>query len=154
MKKLLFILTGLYISLSIGAQPPAGMGKGQVPSIGRIYGKLIDSTGKGIHDASVLLLQGKMDTATKKMKQVLVKGVSTQANGDFNLENLPIFGQFKLSVTAIGYEPLNQTVAFQMKMPSGSAPNGSTGNGQMPDMSAIASNFEKDLGKISMKTDA
>jgi len=154
MKKLLFILTAFYLQMTIAAQPPMGMGKGQIPTIGRIYGKLVDSTGKGIRDASVLLLQNKMDTATKKMKQVLVKGVSTQANGDFNLENLPIFGQFKLSVTAIGYQPFNQTVAFQMKMPSGATPSGGTGNGQMPDLSAMASNFEKDLGKIAMKTDA
>jgi outer membrane receptor protein involved in Fe transport len=154
MKKLLFALTALYIHLTLAAQPPTGMGKGQIPKIGRIYGKLVDSTGKGIRDASVLLLQNKMDTSTKKMKQVLVKGVSTQANGDFNLENLPIFGQFKLSITAVGYQPINQSVAFQMKMPSGQAPASSAANGQMPDLGAIASNFEKDLGKISMKTDA
>lgn len=151
MKKLLFTLTALYVALSVTAQAPMGMGKGQVPSIGRIYGKLVDSTGRGIRDASVVLLQSKMDTATKKMKQVLLKGVSSQGNGDFNLENLPIFGQLKLTITAIGYKPYDQAVAFQMKMPQGGAP---TGNSQTPDMSAIASNFEKDLGKITMKTDA
>src|SRR5437773_1848263 len=151
MKKLLFTLTALYVALSVTAQAPMGMGKGQVPSIGRIYGKLVDSAGRGIRDASVVLLQSKMDTATKKMKQVLLKGVSSQGNGDFNLENLPIFGQLKLTITAIGYKPYDQAVAFQMKMPQGGAP---TGNSQTPDMSAIASNFEKDLGKITMKTDA
>ena len=70
MKKLLFTLTALYVALSVTAQAPMGMGKGQVPSIGRIYGKLVDSTGRGIRDASVVLLQSKMDTATKKMKQM------------------------------------------------------------------------------------
>src|SRR5262245_43013236 len=81
MKKLIVVLTALYLQLAVAAQPPMGAAKGQIPTIGRVFGKLVDSTGKGIRDASVLLLQNKMDAATKKMKQVLVKGVSTQPDG-------------------------------------------------------------------------
>jgi outer membrane receptor protein involved in Fe transport len=132
-----------------------GANKGRtIPSIGRVYGKLVDSALKGIHEATVLLLQNKMDTATKKMKQVLLKGMTTEANGDFNFEGLPIFGQLKLSISATGYQPYNVPVAFQMKMPAGGSPaQANAANGQMPDFNAIASNFVKDLGNITLKVD-
>jgi outer membrane receptor protein involved in Fe transport len=136
---------------------PMGMGansKQAPPSIGRIYGKLVDSTGKPVDDASVMVLQRKMDTATHKMKEVLLKGVTTQANGDFNIEGLPIFGQLKLTISAVGYSPITQQVAFQIKMPAGQRPSGNASNGQMPDLSAIASNFERDIGKITLKPDS
>ncbi len=152
MKKLLLIVTVLVTSCSLFAQMPGGGQRGTPPSIGRVFGKLVDSSGKGIRDASVVVLQNKMDTATKKMKEVLLKGVTTQANGDFNLEGLPIFGQLNLSISATGYQPYAQKVAFEMKKPTGGQQPGTT-NGQMPDMSALAANFEKDLGKITLKTD-
>ncbi len=142
-------------SFSQVSMPLGGGGKApSAPKIGRVYGKIVDSSGKGIRDASVLLLQSKLDTATKKMKEVLIKGTSTQANGDFNMEELPIMGQFRLEVSATGFEPVSQSVSF---MPSPGAAQG--GNvvkpapGQMPDMSKMAANFEKDLDKIFLKTD-
>ncbi len=154
MKKFSFLVAAFLFSVGLWAQvpggtPPGGAQRGAPPSIGRVYGKLVDSAGKGIGDASVLLLQNRMDTATKKMKEVLLKGVTTQANGDFNLEGLPIFGAMKLSISATGYQPLSQSVAFEMKMPAGAPPAG----GQPPNLSAMAGNFEKDLGKITLKTD-
>src|SRR5438067_6754904 len=105
MRKLLFLFISLCLTLSLSAQFPGGGQRQAPPSIGRVYGKLVDSTGKGIRDASVMLLQNRMDTATHKMKEILLKGVSTQSNGDFNLEGLPIFGPLKLSITAVGYQP-------------------------------------------------
>lgn len=156
MKKLIFLFASLWVVALVNAQIPMGMGANSrqaPPSIGRVYGKLIDSTGKAIDDASVMILQRKMDTATHKMKDVLLKGVTTQNNGDFNIEGLPIFGQLKLSISAVGYAPISQAVAFQMKMPSGQK-QANASNGQMPDLSAIASNFERDLGKITLKADS
>ncbi len=88
---------------------PGGMPGGAqraMPAIGRIYGKLVDSTGKGIGDASILLLQSKFDSVTKKNKDVLLKGITTQANGDFNLEELPVFKPLKLKVSALGHAPI------------------------------------------------
>lgn len=123
---LLLILSGLFA----GAQPPHGApGRQAAPAIGRLYGKIVDSTGKGIQDASVLLLQNRFDSASQKAKDVLLRGVSTQANGDFNMEDLPIAGKFKLSVTATGYRALDQEVSFTPPA------------------------FDKDLGKISVETD-
>lgn len=153
MKKVLFALFIVMGMMSAQAQMPAGMAPGSrsqaAPSIGRVYGKLVDSSGKGIRDASVVLLTNRMDTVTKKMKQVLLKGVTSQANGDFNLEGLPIMGQLTLTISATGYQPYKNTVSFAPKAPAGGAPAGTTG----PDMSAMGANFEKDLGRISLKTD-
>lgn len=150
MKKAILLCSLLVLTASLWAQMPGGMpanGKAaQAPQIGHVYGKLVDSLNKPIADASVVVLHGKLDTATKKMKDVLLKGIITKANGEFNFEDLPIFGPLKLKISATGYQPVEQTVAFQMKKPAG-------GTGQAPDLSAMASNFEKDLGKIAMKTD-
>jgi outer membrane receptor protein involved in Fe transport len=150
MKKLLIFVSIFFSSLSLLAQMP-GMGGGRsIPSIGRIYGKLADSTGKGIADASVMLLQNKYDSVAKKNKEVLLKGITTQANGDFNFEGLPIFRPLKLKISALGHKPIEQSVMVQPKM-DGNMPKPS--GDQMPDFSAMASAFEKDLGKIIMKKD-
>ncbi|MFI5186695.1 MAG: outer membrane beta-barrel protein [Chitinophagales bacterium] len=150
MKKFLFLVSIIFSSSCLFAQMP-GMGGGKgMPAIGRIYGKLVDSTGKGIGDGSVLLLQNKYDSVTKKNKEVLLKGVTTQANGDFNFEELPIFRALKLKITALGHAPIEQSVTIQPKIDA-NAPKPS--GDQMPDLSAMASAFEKDLGKITMKTD-
>lgn len=154
MKKHFFLLASFFLTLTLWAQPPAGMMGGKMqapPSIGRVYGKLVDSTGKGIADASVLLLHKQMDTATHQMKDVLLKGVTTQGNGDFNFEGLPIFGPLKLEISAVGYLPATKTVSFDLNM-GGSAPRPQ--NGQMPDLSALAGNFQKDLGNIALEADA
>jgi outer membrane receptor protein involved in Fe transport len=110
----------------------------------------VDSTGKGIGDASVLLLQNKFDSATKKNKEVLLKGVTTQANGDFNFEELPIFRPLKLEISALGHKPIVQTITIQPKMDANTPKPAA---GQMTDLSKMASAFEKDLGKVMMQTD-
>lgn len=138
-------MLSLLATATLMAQAPGGA-RPAPPSIGRLYGRLVDSAGKGIGDASVMLLQSRMDTATKKIKEVLLKGATTQANGDFNLEDLPIMGQFKLSFSVTGYQPHTQAVSFMPGKPAG-------GSGQLPNMGAMAGNFEKDLGKITLKTD-
>src|SRR4029078_10454742 len=115
-----------------------------------VYGKLVDSTGKSIGDASVMLLQNKYDSTLKKNKEVLLKGMVTQSNGDFNFEELPIFRPLKLKISAMGHQAIEQAVTIQPKMdPNAAKPN----SNQMPDLSAMASAFEKDLGKITMKAD-
>lgn len=155
MKKLLLIAGLFIITGNLLAQPPGGMGQmggasRSIPNIGHIYGKLVDSTGKAISDASVILLQSKMDTTTKKRKEVLLKGAATKGNGEFNFEELPVMGGLKLKITATGYKPFEQAISFQPKMsPNAQRPAG----GGMPDMSAMASAFEKDLGKIVLHSE-
>src|SRR5947207_9186296 len=112
MKKFLFSLVIIFSSSFVFAQMP-GMGGGKsMPAIGRIYGKLTDSTGKGIGDASVMLLQNKYDSVAKKNKEILLKGMTTQPNGDFNFEELPVFRPLKLKISAMGHKHIEQSVTI------------------------------------------
>ena len=113
----------LLMAISASAQFPQGGKPGQQPpAIGHIYGKITDTTGASLNDVSVLLLQSRFDTVTKKRKEVLLKGISTKNNGEFSFSELPMFGQLKLKISATGYQPYEQTVSFQMKMDAGAAP--------------------------------
>jgi outer membrane receptor protein involved in Fe transport len=148
---LLFICSALVHSLS--AQIPGGMpgaggrsgrqgGAGQM-NIGHFYGRIIDkATNKGLEAASVQLIQNRFDTATKKRTDAIIGGMLTKPNGDFSIENLPLFGQFKLLITAIGYKPIEQKVAFDVKMGPG------------VDMQKAMQAVDKDLGNIKMEQDA
>lgn len=146
MKKLLQLIAVLLLSFKLSAQMPGG----KPPSIGHLYGKLIDSAGRSISDASVVLLQSRLDTVTKKRKDVLLKGVSANSKGEFSLSELPVFGPMKLKISATGFKPYEATVSFMPK-PTGNAPAASGGG--MPDFSAMASAFDKDLGNIKLSTD-
>jgi ferric enterobactin receptor len=154
MKNLMLLVFFVYGSLSVRAQfPGGGMGKG-VPNMGHVYGKLVDSGGHPIAEATVLLLHNKYDSATKKSKQVLLKGLTTTSKGEFSFEDLPIFGPLKLKISATGYKPVEQTVVFQVKMPAGGAPKpGTDPSAAISAMSSTINGFDKDLGNIKMATD-
>src|SRR6476619_915161 len=92
------------------AQMPSRAGQGQQMT-GRFYGKVVDLANKGIEAASVTLVTSKLDTATKKQKEVIVGGMLTSNSGDFSIENVPLFGRYKLRVTGIGYKPYESNVA-------------------------------------------
>ena len=68
MKKLFLIAIFICSFSLLFAQMP-GMGGKAMPNLGRVYGKLVDSTGKSIGDASVMLLQNKFDSTLKKIKK-------------------------------------------------------------------------------------
>ena len=157
MKKILALVVLVWTANATMAQFPAmgGGGRGQsAPNMGHVYGKIVDSAGKGISEASVILLQNKFDSVSKKRKDVLLKGQTTKANGEFNLEDLPMFGQLKLKISAMGYKPYEQAVSFQMKMPQGGAPAASTDPSQaMSNMSSMLNGFDKDLGNIKLGVD-
>jgi outer membrane receptor protein involved in Fe transport len=124
-----------------GGGAPAGRTGGQQMNIGHFYGRIIDSkTNKGIEAASVQLIQSKFDTVTKARRDTIISGMLTTKNGDFSLENLPLFGNFRLRVTAIGFKPFEEKVAFEMKR----------GGDQSQAMNAI----DKDLGNIKLEEDA
>ena len=154
MKNLLLMMVFIACLSSLKAQfPGAGGGKG-MPSIGHVYGKLVDSAGRPISDASVLLMRNKYDSATKKTKQVLLKGLTTTAKGEFNFEDLPMFGALKLKISATGYKSIEQNVAFQLKMPAGGIPKNVTDPAQAVNaMSSTINGFDKDLGNIKMSVD-
>src|SRR5882757_6054611 len=86
-----------------GRQRAGGFGGGQTANIGHFYGRVVDAkTDKGMDGASVQLIQSKFDTVTRKRKDTVISGMITGRKGNFSLENLPVFGNFRLKITAIG----------------------------------------------------
>ncbi len=160
MRKIIIILASfLFLAASSQAQAPGG---GQAPAkgaqagpptLGRAFGKVADSTGKPIEQASVLLLKAGYDPATKKKKLVLVKGMDTKASGEFNFEDLPIVGQLVLRVSASGYK--SQDITFMvmtpaaMQKPATTPAGGQASNNPFGNMPS----FEKDLGTVMLAND-
>lgn len=137
----------LFLTFNVSAQFPGGGARpgGQNMNVGHFYGKVIDSaTNKPVAAASIQLIQNKMDTATKKRKDVVVSGMLTTKRGEFSLENLPVMAAYKLVITAIGYKTLELKPAFVLNM-AGAKPG---------DMSSMLSAVDKDLGNIKMQADA
>lgn len=167
MKQIVLLFFALISQLIIMAQmpagaPPAGMPAGkampEIPSIGTVSGKLVDSAGKSIQGASVVVTGMKLDTATRKFRQVLLKSGTTRANGSFKLEDLPIFGPLTVKITAMGYQPLEQKFSI-IEMPAAAPGGAGQPTGAMPGpgagMAAPAGGFDtdKDLGKLVLKVE-
>lgn len=158
MRRILFVLSAFLLTLPAMAQfpgggggRPGGGGMGGNMNIGHFYGKLVDSkTNKGVEAASAQLIQSKFDTLTKKRRDTVIAGMLTRRDGEFSFENLPLFGNYRLKITAIGYKTLEQKVAFEMKMPNRDA----SASGQAPDMSQALAGIDKDLGNIKLEVDA
>ncbi|MBL0134811.1 MAG: TonB-dependent receptor [Chitinophagaceae bacterium] len=149
MKKISLLPILVLLTLAGFSQVPGGMGGarggmgGGNMNIGRFYGKIVDAkTNKGIEAVSIQLVQNKFDTITKKRKDTVIAGMLTSKAGDFSLENLPIMGNFRLKISAIGYKEIDQKVAFEMKM------------GQGGDMSQALAGIDKDLGNIKLEGDS
>ena len=122
------IATGLFAQQPQRSGDRRAQGMGMMSS-GRFYGKIVDgATNKGIDAASVLLIQSRPDSSGKR-KDVTIAGQLTTTKGEFSLENLPVAGQFRLTVTAIGYTPVEKVVQFD------------------------PGNTDKDLGNIKMEAD-
>src|SRR6185437_5608925 len=182
MRKTWLLCLFTVLSTAVFSQgPPMGgsggagrRGGGQIPAIGHLYGRVEDAkTNKGMDGASVQLIQTKYDPATHKQKDTVISGMITSRKGDFSLENLPIFGNFRLKITAIGYTTYEQKVAFDLKGLRGAAgaagggnqggnPGGGGGdNGDNPQQQQAMSRglqalnaVDKDLGNIKLSEDA
>ncbi len=140
----LFLSILVLLSCQVFGQIPGGgrPGGSQNMNMGRFYGRIVDGkSNKSVDAASVQLIQSKLDTATKKRKDVVIAGQLTKGNGEFSLENLPIMGQFKLKITAIGFIAFEQTVKFDINMNGG-------------DFSTMLNNIDVDLGNIKLEVDA
>ncbi|UAY53692.1 TonB-dependent receptor family protein [Ferruginibacter albus] len=113
-------------------------------NLGHFYGKVVDATTeKPIDAASVQLIQTKLDSATKKRKDVVVAGMLTNKKGEFSLENLPILATFKLVITAIGYKNIEEKVAFDVNFNSAKA----------GDYTSMINGVDKDLGNFKLQAD-
>lgn len=156
MRKILFALLFLASFSAYAQMPgggrPGGLGGGAAMNVGHLYGKIIDAkTNKGVDGATVLLLGNRFDTVTKKASEVTLRTLIAESNGDFNLENLPVFGSLKLRISAIGFKPIEQKVSFNISMPKpGEAGAGAAGGG----MQQMLGMVDKDLGNIKMIADA
>jgi outer membrane receptor protein involved in Fe transport len=169
MKNVLLALSSFVFAIQLMAQYPgitAGKsGAGKNMNVGHFYGKVVDSkTNKGIDGATVQLTGNKFDTATKAMKTFIYATMLTSANGDFSLENLPVFGNFKLQISNVGFKNYSQQISFNIKFPQGggataNANNNSSANSD--NTTAAISNaqqmigmIDKDLGNIKLDEDA
>ncbi|MBO9659562.1 MAG: TonB-dependent receptor, partial [Chitinophagaceae bacterium] len=100
---------------------------------------VVDATsGKGVEFASVQLLANRVDTVTKQRKEVVIGGMLTKSNGEFSIENVPVFGPLKLKISVIGFKETTTAVSFDIK------PGG--------DMSNMLNALDKDLGNIKIET--
>jgi outer membrane receptor protein involved in Fe transport len=132
----LFIFT-LIISGTAIAQMPGRAG-GQNMNMGHFYGKVIDANNnKPLEAASVQLTQNKMDTVTKKRRDFVVAAMLTNKKGEFSIDKLPVLTSYNILITAIGFTPFTEKIAFNLKMNGG-------------DMSQILNAVDKDLGNIKM----
>ena len=77
MKKFFATVFCFIIVSVLFAQMPGGRGfGGQSMNVGRFYGKIIDSTtNRALESVSVQLIQNKLDTITKKRKDVVIAGM-------------------------------------------------------------------------------
>lgn len=140
----LIILVIIY-QFVVAQMPSGGRGRnfaGGQMNIGHFYGKIIDSkTNKGVEGITIQLRGNKFDTTTKKMKEAILKTIITEANGDFSLEGLMVFGNFKFKATGVGYKTVDKEISFGIKPPQ---------QGQTPDMQQIMDLADKDLGNIAI----
>lgn len=134
MKKILLAII-IFVSTKSFAQYP------QMPASmknnGHVYGKILDADNKPVEGASVLLLHQKMDTSTHKMKMVLLSGVITKSNGDFDFTAVPVMGKLELRISNSGFKTQQQDFSLMSKPAPGAPPS-----------------FDKDLGNIKLETDA
>ena len=125
MKKILLVIALIVASFAYAQSQsmPSSM-----QNSGHVYGKITDADGKPVEGASVLLLHQEMDAATKKLKMILVTGVTTQSNGDFNFTSVPVMGKLQLRISNSGFKSFQQDVSFAMpKMQQGGAQQGNSG---------------------------
>jgi ferric enterobactin receptor len=127
-----------------GAKPGAPQA---APTIGRAFGKVTDSTGQPMAQASVILLRATTDPATKKRKLILLKGTETKANGEFDFEDLPIVTPMVARISATGYK--TQDVNVMIVPQQAAAKPGAQNNNPMGNLPS----FEKDLGAIKLASD-
>ncbi|MCP9770459.1 TonB-dependent receptor [Lacihabitans sp. LS3-19] len=154
MKKLFGILVAALVSISTYAQFPAGGMKMQDPMKGHVFGKVIDEAGKPVEFATVIIMKSVLDSASKQPKDVVVKAITSEMNGDFDFSELPVFGKLKLKVSSIGFVTTDFAVEFEKPKMDGFAP---PKPGQQPDpamMAKMMAAFEKDMGNLNLPSDS
>ena len=129
------------VNRSNGSARRGGSGR-QSAAIGHIYGRIVDAkTGRGLEGTSAQLIMSVFDDVKHTRKDSVIRGAITPSNGDFSFENLPILGNFRLKLTAIGYKSLDRRVSFNL------------GSAQSIDPDQRMGAIDQDLGNIKMVQD-
>ncbi|RYD80494.1 MAG: hypothetical protein EOP53_07955 [Sphingobacteriales bacterium] len=98
--------------LAAWAQPGSAQNLGSMGT-GIFYGKIYDgTTQKGIEGATVQIVQNRYDSLTGKKRELILATQLSNKKGEFNIDHLPVTGNFKLKVTCIGYKPFDVKIAF------------------------------------------
>lgn len=149
MRKIFLWAIACCCSLQIWAQAPTTGRKqsdAQALNIGHLFGKIKDSkTGKNIGGASVLLVKKSKNAKTLQEQEKQIKISISEDNGDFSLENIPLFGDMIIRITAVGYKQYEKSVNFGL---------GIQPQGKSSDMSSLMEKAENDLGNIKLSPDA
>src|SRR4051812_35617588 len=82
-------------------------------------------------------------------KATIVATVISEPNGDFSLENVPVFGNFTLHISAVGYADFTQPVSFGLKFQRGNNNNANNGD-QQDRLQQMVGMVDKDLGNIKI----
>ena len=142
MKNIYIVISFLLIQINSNAQYPAAAGAragGANMNQGHFYGKIVDANKKGIEGVTLQIKGSKFDPATKKTTEAILGTMLTATNGDFSFESLPVMGNFKLSISSVGYKKLEKQLSFGIKMGGGQS---------MQEMMALV---DKDLGNIRLE---
>ena len=142
MKNIYIVISFLLIQINSNAQYPAAAGAragGTNMNQGHFYGKIVDANKKGIEGVTLQIKGSKFDPATKKTTEAILGTMLTATNGDFSFESLPVMGNFKLSISSVGYKKLEKPLSFGIKMGGGQS---------MQEMMALV---DKDLGNIRLE---
>ena len=145
MKYIYILISFVLIQMSANAQIPAAAGaraSGANMNQGHFYGKVVDENKKGIEGVTLQIKGSKFDPVTKKTTEAILGTMLTAPNGDFSFDNLPVMGNFKLSISSVGYKKLVKELSFGIKMGGGQS---------MQQMMALV---DKDLGNIKLEQDA
>ncbi|WP_304234481.1 TonB-dependent receptor domain-containing protein [Jiulongibacter sediminis] len=157
MKSRLVLFFLSLITLNGMAQfPGGGFGGGprQDPKRGQVSGKVMNPEGQPAEFATVIVLKSEFDSTANATKEVVVKAQTTDMDGKFSFEGLPIMSPIKLKISSVGFKELEVPVQFDRPDPSlfsGMKP------GQAPDMAVIQkimAGFNKDLGELTLETDS
>lgn len=147
MRHIAAIIAAIFSLASLQAQQPSALPTGMPapPSNGRIFGRLVDSTGKGLGGLNLTLFLQRHDSATGKTKAILVKSATTKSNGDFNIESVPVSAGLTLECSGTGFKTLSAPSGFILAMPKAEPAK----PGSIP----AFPNMEKDMGRIVMQAD-
>jgi iron complex outermembrane receptor protein len=104
------VLLSILLFVSFLSAQPGGGNKDMMKAMqnikGRVYGKLVDAnTGNPVEFAAVAVLWFNKDS--------VLGGSLTEENGDFNIENLPGMGNFRLRAIQVGYKKLEMKISIQ-----------------------------------------